>query len=196
MGEQRREPPPTAESREGRQCLARLSASGAAFTPLPDRIAEGGCSAFNTVQLTSVTGDEGRLMIGNLGPATCEMSAAFAAWARFGVDRAARHFLGTRLRSIETFGSYSCRDVSGSNRRSAHASAEAIDVSAFVLSDGRRITVVDGWNGDSEAERAFLRSVQSSACRRFATVLGPEYNAAHRDHFHLERVAQGRSFCR
>ena len=56
--------------------------------------------------------------------------------------------------------------------------------------------VKNGWDGGSRAERQFLRVVHGSACRRFATVLGPEYNAAHRDHLHLEGVISGRSYCR
>jgi hypothetical protein len=187
--------PPVAESRAGRQCLAELSATGAAYSLLPDRYPEAGCSNVNTVQLSSVSSDASPLMIANLGPVTCEVSTAFAGWARFGVDRAAQQILGAPLRSIETFGSYSCRNVAGTNRRSAHSTAQAIDVSAFVLADGRRITLVNGWNGTA-AEREFLRAVHRSACRRFAIVLGPEYNAAHRDHLHLEGVAPGSGYCR
>jgi len=196
-GEQAPRPsaPPAAESRAGRQCLAELSGTGAAYSLLPDRYPEAGCSNVNTVQLSSVPSDQTSLMIANLGPVTCEVSTAFAGWARYGVDRAAQQILGSPLRSIETFGSYSCRNVAGTNRRSAHSTAEAIDVSAFVLADGRRITLVNGWNGTAQ-EREFLRTVHRSACRRFATVLGPEYNAAHRDHLHLEGVARGPSYCR
>lgn len=188
--------PPAAESRAGRQCLANLSATGAAYSLLPDRYPEAGCSNVNTVQLSSVPSDASALMIANLGPVTCEVSTAFTGWARYGVERAARQLLGSPLRSIETFGSYSCRNVAGTNRRSAHSDAAAIDVSAFVLVDGRRITLVNGWNGGTAEEREFLRTVHRSACRRFATVLGPEYNAAHRDHLHLEGVASGPSYCR
>ena len=193
------EPPPrgaVAQTPAGAQCLRELSATGADFTPLPDRSFEQGCSLLNTVRIASVSSDEASLMVTNLGPATCEVSRAFAAWARFGADRAAQQLLGSPLRSIETFGSYSCRNVAGSGRRSAHCTGAAIDVSAFVLEDGRRITVRQGWNGGSAQEREFLRVVQNSACRRFATVLGPEYNAAHHDHFHFEGVARGRSYCR
>ena len=92
-------------------------------------------------------------------------------------------------------GSYSCRNVAGSSRRSAHASAAAIDIAGFVLADGRRISVKEGWQG-TKAQREFLRTVQASACRRFATVLGPDYNTAHEDHLHLEGVIDGKSFCR
>lgn len=121
------------------------------------------------------------------------MANAFVAWARFGVDRAARQIMGSPVSRIETYGSYACRNVAGSSRRSAHATASAIDISAFVLADGRKVSVLDGWNGNS-AERRFLRVVHQSACKRFGTVLGPNYNAAHANHFHVE--SSGRGFCR
>jgi len=121
------------------------------------------------------------------------LAESFAGWARYGVDRAARQILGSPLVRIETMGSYSCRNVAGSGRLSAHARAEAIDVSAFVLADGRRIGVLNDWNGGS-AEKKFLRVIHDSACKRFGTVLGPNYNAAHHNHFHLE-LGDGR-FCR
>ena len=191
-----RPPAPASQSREGRQCLAELAATGAVYTPLPDRQPAPGCRQINAVQLTNVASDAARVMIGNLGPVTCAVSTAFAGWARYGVDRAARQWLGAPVRSIETFGSYSCRNVAGTGRRSAHATAEAIDVSGFVLADGRRITVQAGWSGGSPAERRFLRAIHASACRRFATVLGPDYNSAHHDHLHLEGVAQGGTYCR
>ena len=93
-------------------------------------------------------------------------------------------------------GSYSCRNVAGSGRRSAHASAAAIDIAGFVLEDGRRVMVQSAWHGGSDKEREFLRVVQGSACKRFGTVLGPDYNSAHYDHLHLEGTIGERSYCR
>nr|WP_137679710.1 extensin family protein [Aurantiacibacter suaedae] len=179
-----------------RACMADLGGSGARFTPLPDRYDGNGCTNLGTVQLIALSSDDGEMALSNIGAVTCPVSQAFAGWARYGVDRAARQILGSRLVRIETYGSYNCRNVAGTSRRSAHATAAAIDISAFVFADGRRVSVLDDWNGGSTAERQFLRVVQTSACRRFGTVLGPEYNSAHRNHFHLEGVAEGKSFCR
>lgn len=187
---------PVAVSPDQRQCMTELNQSGAQFTPVVDNYFGNGCSTVGTVQLAALSGDGGRMSVGNIGPVQCGVGAALAAWARFGVDRAARQVLGSPLQRIETFGSYSCRNVAGSQRRSAHATAGAIDISAFVLADGRRITVAGDWQSGSAAEKEFLRTVQRSACRRFDTVLGPEYNAAHHDHLHLEGVIEGNSFCR
>lgn len=179
---------------EAQQCLAELGRTNANFTPLPDQYFGGGCSNLNTVQLSAVRGDTVQLAVSSLGPVTCPTANTFALWARYGVDRAARQILGSGLARIETMGSYSCRNVAGSGRRSAHATASAIDVAAFVLENGQRVSVQNHWYNGSSAERTFLRTVQSSACKRFGTVLGPDYNHAHRDHLHLE-ISTG-SFCR
>ncbi len=178
------------------QCLSKLGQSGASYTPLPDRYVDQGCSILGTVQLASLPSDSSKLAVTNLGPVTCEVSQAFTGWARYGVDRAARQILGSPVRSIETMGSFSCRNVAGSGRRSAHATGAAIDVSGFVLEDGRRITVKAAWKGGTDSEREFLRVIQQSACKRFDTVLGPNYNSAHEDHLHVEGVIATRSYCR
>lgn len=185
---------PAIERPDTRRCLAQLGATGARYAPLPDRYYAPGCQAVGSVRLDQLAGDRGSFALANLGPLACPVAEAFAGWARYGVDRAARQMLGSPLARIETMGSYACRNVAGTARLSAHSRAEAIDIGAFVLADGRRVSVKAGWSGASEQERAFLRTVHSSACKRFGTVLGPDYNAAHRDHLHLE-LGNG-SFCR
>lgn len=187
---------PIAAAPQDRQCLAQLTETGAQFVPVADAYTAQGCSTVGTVQLSALRSDVSRMSVSNMGPVQCGVGAAFAAWARFGVDRAAQQILGSPLQRIETMGSYACRNVAGSQRRSAHATAGAIDVAAFVLEDGRRISIVEDWHAGTAAEKEFLRTVQRSACRRFDTVLGPEYNAAHRDHFHLEGVMDDSSYCR
>lgn len=174
---------------ETRQCLAELGASRAAFTPIPDQYYGGGCSTLGSVRLSALRSDEASLTLSNLGPVTCPLAETFAGWARFGVDRAAQQILGSSLVRIETMGSYNCRNVAGSSRLSAHATANAIDISGFVLADGRRITISGDWSGGSTATKQFLAAVHSSACKRFGTVLSPAYNASHRDHLHLELSA-------
>lgn len=179
---------------ETRACLADLGAKRASFTPLPDQYYGAGCSTLNTVRLASLRGDDDTLGLSNLGPVTCPLADTLAGWARFGVDRAARQILGSPLVRIETMGSYNCRTVAVSDRMSAHATANAVDIAGFVLADGRRISVLADWHGGSPAERKFLAAVHDSACKRFGTVLSPDYNPAHRDHLHLEVSAQ--AYCR
>jgi hypothetical protein len=173
---------------EARMCLAELGATRANFSPMPDRYLGGGCSTINSVRLAGLRSDDAMLELSNLGPVTCPLANTFAGWARFGVDRAARQVFGSPLVRIETMGSYNCRNVAGTSRRSGHATASAIDIAAFELADGRRISVRDDWSEGSADKRRFLRIVHDSACKRFGMVLGPQYNAAHRDHFHLEQT--------
>lgn len=171
---------------QARACLSDLGAKRADFTPLPDQYYGVGCATLDAVRLASLQGDKATLALAGLGPVTCPMADSFAGWARYGVDRAAQQILGSALIRIETMGSYNCRNVAGTSHRSAHATASAIDVSGFVLADGRRITVSGNWADASPKMRRFFEAIHTSACKRFGVVLGPAYNPAHRDHFHLE----------
>ncbi len=50
--------------------------------------------------------------------------------------------------------------------------------------------------GGEDGLFAFLHAAHRSACRIFGTVLGPEANAAHRNHFHVDMALRPRgSFC-
>jgi hypothetical protein len=171
---------------EERQCLASLGQTQAGFTPLPDQYFGLGCSTIGTVRLNWLRSDDAHLQLANLGPVTCTLAAALQGWARYGVDHAARLTLGSPLARIDTFGSYNCRNIAGTDHRSGHATANAVDIAAFVLADGRRISIKSDWSSPDPATRLFLRQIRTSACRRFAEVLSPDYNAAHHDHFHLE----------
>jgi hypothetical protein len=79
---------------------------------------------------------------------------------------------------------------------SEHAFGNALDIAAFTLADGRRISVKDGWRGLPE-EQGFLRDVQAAACQQFSTVLAPGSNAYHHDHIHVDlmRRASRRVVC-
>jgi hypothetical protein len=180
----------TLESPQTRVCLANLGQL-ARFQTLPDRDYGGGCFAFASVKLS----DAG-VPVSNLGAMSCPLAATFTAWVKNGVMPAARLYLGAELARVETFGSYSCRNVNGatSGRLSEHASANAVDVSGFLLADGRRIMIKLDWANQDPSVRSFLAAIHTSACRRFKTVLSPNYNALHADHVHLD---MGRGpFCR
>ncbi|WP_394648333.1 extensin family protein [uncultured Sphingomonas sp.] len=179
-------------ARQTNQCFADLRALGVDFQPLPDKDFGGGCALVGTVKLLDIG-----VPTANLGAVRCGQARAYAAWARNGVAPAAYQILGSELSRVVSMGSYACRNTvgtSGPARRSGHAIANAIDIGAFELKDGRRISILRDWNSPDPAVRQFLKVIHTSACRRFGTVLSPDYNAVHRDHLHLED--DGARFCR
>jgi hypothetical protein len=165
------------------QCFAQLRGDGIGFRPLPDQIFENGCSAVGAVQLLDIG-----IPVTNLGAMTCPLARKFAVWTREGVQPAAARWLGSRVVRIESFGTYSCRPVNGvaGNRLSEHGRANAVDVGAFLLADGRRITILSGWSGGDPGVRSFLRAVHDSGCRNFSVVLGPDANSYHLNHLHFD----------
>ena len=180
-------------NRETAQCLADLRQLHVSFQVLPDRETGPGCGLAGTVKLVDIG-----VPVANLTAVRCGAARAFIGWTRNAVAPAAYKMLGSELARIDSMGSYACRNVVGSarnaSRRSGHAIANAIDVGGFVLKDGRRITVLNDWNSSDPQVRQFLQTIRASACKRFGTVLSPDYNAAHRNHLHLEDDRAG--FCR
>jgi hypothetical protein len=121
------------------------------------------------------------------------MIPAVERWVRFVVLPAARQHLGRDVVELKVAASYSCRPMNGlaGGRLSEHGHANAVDVSAFLLSDGSAVTVRSGWRGDRR-EQAFLQAVHNGACSEFTTVLGPDHDSYHHDHFHLDLARHGR----
>jgi hypothetical protein len=182
---------------EPAECRAFLKRSDITFTALPPA-GEGAClRADRTV--VSPDRDAGLALRPEDAQASCAVNAGLALWLRHGVQPAAETILGARVVALEHLGTNSCRRIGGgeTGRWSEHATGNAIDISAFVLADGRRIRVLSDW-GDSGQAAAFLRAARDSACETFGTVLSPDYNAAHADHFHLDQAGRSRgwSFCR
>ncbi len=181
----------TALTEDFPQCRALLKDAGVRYTALPERRDGDRCGYADGVRLT----DGGSRNIGfrpaNLGIA-CPVAAALAMWEWDVVQPAAQKHLGSRVTAIDHFGSYSCRRIYGrdAGNWSEHSTADAVDIAGFRLADGARITVVGDWRGD-DAKAAFLRDVRDGACDLFATTLSPDYNAAHRDHLHLDQANRG-----
>jgi hypothetical protein len=178
---------------ETAQCFADLNRMGVRFSILPDRDMGGGCSIIGAVQLVDIG-----VPATGLSAMRCGTARGFAGWVRSAAAPAAYQILGSELAQVNTMGTYACRRGRGSAaaaaKLSGHAIANAVDVGGFTLKDGRRITLANDWNSPDPQIRRFLKVLHDSACRRFGTVLSPDYNAAHHDHFHLE--ADRAHFCR
>ena len=123
----------------------------------------------------------------------CPIVSALDRWLAESVQPAAMRWFGNRIVEIKQISAYSCRGMNGnpSAHISEHAFGNALDIAAFTLADGRRITVKEGWHGLPE-EQGFLRDVQGAACRTFTTVLAPGSNAYHYDHIHVDLMRRAR----
>jgi len=175
---------------DGPKCLTLLDQAGIAYRPLGDtRRRQCG---YDDGIAWAAGGPRRILYVPAAPPLACPLAAGLALWEREVVGPAAARRLGARVIAIDHYGSYSCRRMYGRTTGdwSEHARARAIDVAGFRLSDGRRITVARDWTRHG-AESLFLHDVRDGACRLFATVLSPDYNAAHRDHLHLDEAKRG-----
>lgn len=119
--------------------------------------------------------------------ASCPLAVAFAMFERHTLQPAAQRAYGQTVARVDHLGSFACRNVY--NRQngalSRHASADALDIAGFGLADGRAISVLKDWPKQNQ-DAQFLRQVRDGACEAFSVVLSPDYNAAHRNHFHVD----------
>lgn len=173
------------------QCRTLLQMAGAMDQPVPPLAAGPDCG-FSDGMLIAQGGRDMRYLPRQ--PVTsCPVAAALILLERQVIDPGARRHLGSEVAAVEHAGSYNCRRINGRSegRFSEHATANALDITAFRLSDGRRISVRDDWQG-SGPEARFLAEVRDGACMLFATTLSPDYNQAHSDHLHLDQARRGR----
>jgi hypothetical protein len=135
----------------------------------------------------NVTGSVGPVAIKPTATLACPIVSALDRWLAEVVQPASMRWFGVRVVEIKQISAYSCRGMNGNPHAhiSEHAFGNALDIAAFVLADGRRVTVKDGWKGLAE-EQAFLHDVQGGACQIFATVLAPGANVYHYDHIHVD----------
>jgi len=162
-------------------CRETLRDAGVEFEVIAADGAETRCPLEETLQLNR------SLTPYNAAPLrmTCHQMAALHIWERHVLRPHAEKLFDSPLRQIQTYGSFSCRNIAGTRLRSQHSYANAIDISGFILEDGTEIRVKDHWRERSQKGK-YLSRVHKRACRLFSVTLGPDYDAAHADHFHLD----------
>jgi hypothetical protein len=168
------------------QCRALLAVAGVRDRPAPTRRPGPECGYDDGVILAA-----GNARQSGFAPAglvtSCPVATALLLWDGRVVQAAAERHFGQGVAAFVHAGSFSCRRLYGreSGAWSEHATADAVDILGFRLEDGRTVSVLRDWPRTG-TEAAFLRDVRDGACDLFTTVLSPEYNAAHRDHLHLD----------
>jgi hypothetical protein len=179
-------------SDEPAQCRALLDAARASDDAAPNRTVSPDCGYADGIRL--IAGGR-EAAFSPAGVVTrCPVAAALLVWERQVLQPAAARHFGQRVTQIHHAGSFSCRRINGrgDGRFSEHATANAIDIIGFTLADGTRISVLEDWSGAGPTA-LFLGDTRAGACRLFATVLSPDYNAAHADHLHFDQAARGRT---
>jgi hypothetical protein len=161
-------------------CVAALRKTNAVFSEVPLRTEtqQPGCELFDTVMLT-------RLSRATIEPEEmqCDVALRLYMLERHDIQPLARRHFGKDVAELLDFGSYSCRNIRGSQQLSEHATGNAYDLAGFRLADGKVITLEQGWQGQAGA---FLRALRVRSCLLFNMVLSPDYNADHADHFHFD----------
>lgn len=163
-------------------------------TPLPP-IGTGQCGNQSPLSVTGVLVNGKMVKLSRPATLDCQMASSLPAWVSE-VDRYLGTEHGARIKSILMGGSYSCRDrrvAGGSADLSEHGRADAVDFIGFGLTDGTSVTVAKDYDSPDPKVRKFMHFAHDAACPIFTTVLGPDANALHHDHFHLDLGCHGKT---
>jgi hypothetical protein len=162
-------------------CEQALSSSGLRVAPQADS-PDAKCPLVNALRVQG-----GDVALSSSFLSSCRLAVSFALFEHHALQPAAQAIYGQAVTRVEHLGSFACRNVYSreNGRLSQHASANALDIAGFRLADGRTVSVLKDWSGNDRDAR-FLRQVRDGACGLFSVVLSPDYNAAHRNHFHLD----------
>jgi hypothetical protein len=172
-------------------CADRLTHAGIDFAAATLPVKERGGFACGAPDVVVYRGSSAKIRWSPAPIVTCGMALGLARFDAMVQEEAARLY-GKRVTRIEQGGTYSCRKMARFKMVSEHSYANAIDLYAFRLSDGRRVAVQRDF-GTLKVEPAavpglFLRTVARRAYDEghFSVVLTRFFDELHRDHFHLD----------
>lgn len=178
-----------AQGRKGSVCGVN-GIKGQNISSIPGKLR--GCGVKNPVKVTSVDG----VALSTASIMDCGTAKALNKWIKRGAKPAVGN-TGGGIASLKVVAHYSCR--TRNNQRGAkiseHGKGRAIDIAAIVLKNGEAITVLNGWR--KRVHGKILKKMHKAACGPFGTVLGPNANKFHQDHFHFDtaRYRSG-SYCK
>lgn len=157
---------------------------------VPGRIT--GCGVDSAVKVRSIDG----VALSQHAVMDCRTASAIKTWIGKGMKPAVGGY-GGGVAQLRVAAHYACR--TRNNQRGAkvseHGRGRAIDIAGFQMRDGRTITVLTDWGKGQKGQ--ILSQMHRSACGPFGTVLGPNSDQFHRDHFHFDTARRrGSSYCR
>jgi hypothetical protein len=172
-------------------CRLALTEAVAIAPSIPDIHGPGGCGGEDLVRLEAIVlPDKRRVSLKPAATLRCAMAAALADWIRTDIAPLAAS-LSSPVSDLDNFDSFECRGrnrVVGA-RLSEHGRANALDVRAFKLANGRSISLTD-----RTVSRELRETVLRQACARFSTVLGPGSDGYHEDHIHLDLMERRNNY--
>jgi len=181
--------PPAATAASGGLCGV-PGITGERLARIPGRL--NGCGIAEPVRISAING----ITLTQRPTLNCQAARALQGWLTEDVvPEIGRR--GGGVASVRVISSYSCRTRNNQPgaRLSEHATGNAIDIAGFGLADGSEVTVLSDWG--SGAEGRILRNLHAAACGRFGTVLGPNADRYHQDHFHVDAASyRGGAYCR
>ena len=205
------------------KCTEALSSIKVNYEPLAP-IKQGLCGAPAPILLKTLGGDP-KVELDPPAIVTCQLARALNTWLDKTVQPKAEALFVSPVSKLHNVGSYACRNRyhDAYQPLSEHALANALDISEFVLASGERITVLDNWPKNSftlavplpnpvrvaavgtsvpmasttsaDQKAQFVKYVHDDACPTFGTVLGPDANEAHKNHFHFDMKQRRASLC-
>ncbi|WP_316860130.1 extensin family protein [uncultured Cohaesibacter sp.] len=159
---------------------------------LPSIVGKGGCGSKAPFAVSMLKGQHA-IDFSREATLNCVMTSQLHRFFSETVQPLAIKTYGQPVASIQVAASYSCRPRNSRTgaKLSEHGRANAIDISAFTLADGRTMTVEEDWRKRNKDGR-FLRAVNLGACRYFTTVIGPAGDKYHQNHFHFDHGSHGK----
>ncbi|MEQ9694915.1 extensin family protein [Shimia sp. SDUM112013] len=126
----------------------------------------------------------------------CDTARALKKWVDGGMSKSVKRY-GGGVVELKVAAGYACR--TRNNRPGAkiseHGKGRAIDISALHLKNGDTISVLRDWGKGRKGK--MLRRMHKQACGPFGTVLGPNADRYHKDHFHFDIAKhRGGPYCR
>ncbi|WP_162530088.1 extensin family protein [Stappia sp. BW2] len=164
------------------------------LAPLQGHSGDEGCGIAVPINLTGVRSASVDVAFPTKATLSCGFVKTFSEWVIQDVVPIAQAEFGKPVTEFYTGPGYQCRRRNNQpdGKLSEHALGKAIDITAFRLSDGTKISVETDWASKTE-KGSFLSSIHKAACQRFTTVLGPDADPNHKSHFHLDIGCHGKS---
>jgi hypothetical protein len=183
-----------ADAGQLQQCLSDLKAANIEFLELGS-VTKEGCTVEGAVELDAISSPFGKVSMGGKPTLACTFARQFATWVRNVGAPLTLAYMGSKLATIETGPGLVCRTRDGQmgEKISEHAKGNAIDIAAFQLENGQKLSVKAA-SASTKIDGVLMRTFRATGCGYFTTVLGPGSDEAHKEHLHFDYGLHGTTY--